>query len=98
MKFGKKWTKIEAWGLPQLVVYKNLSNLLIIFFSIIFFLFFLLLPLLPSSSLFFFHCWKKGKETLPRTVRETKRFQILIHKPKKKQTNTKSKKKKVHKT
>ena len=30
MKFGKKWTKIEAWGLPQLVVCKNLSNLLLI--------------------------------------------------------------------
>ena len=29
MKFGKKWTKTEAWGLPQLVVCKNLSNLLV---------------------------------------------------------------------
>jgi len=28
MKFGKKWTKIEAWGLPQLVVCKNLTRLL----------------------------------------------------------------------
>ena len=29
MKFGKKWTKIEPWGLLQLVVCKNLNRLLI---------------------------------------------------------------------
>ena len=29
IKFGKQATKIEAWGLPQLGVYKNLANLLV---------------------------------------------------------------------
>ena len=28
IKFGKQATKIEAWGLLQLGVYKNLANLL----------------------------------------------------------------------